>query len=141
MFKLVALTALVANSSATPKAKLDAESSKLKGEASKYNSTPGSKIWSEVKKTGKYHFMAASKFESDYTLTKDAKIEDLKDDCQACFMTGNEWTASHEDDKTKKTVAAACDVPAGSKVKVTDAAAVDYTLTYEDFITGAMKCA
>lgn len=141
MFKLVALTALVANSSATPSAKLSAESSKLQGEASKYNSTPGSKIWSEVKKTGKYHFMAATKFDSDYTLTKDVKIEDLKDNCQACFMTGNTYTAKHVDATTKKTIDATCDVPAGSKSKGTDAAAVDYTLTYEDFITGAMKCA
>jgi len=127
MFKLVALTAVVA---ATPSKKLSAESTKLKGEASKYNSTPGSKIWSEVKKTGKYHFMAASKFDSEFTLSKDVKIEDLKDDCQACFMTGNKWSAASVNEKKVK-LPATCDVPHGSTVHSDSAAAVDYTLTYK----------
>lgn len=84
--------------------------------------------------------MAASKFDSEFVLKKDVKIEDLKDDCQACFMTGNKWSAASVNDK-KKHLPATCDVPHGSKVHSDSAAAVDYTLTYEDFITGAMKCA
>ena len=130
MFKLAALTALIATSAASAatteakdKAAMDKDASTLKASAEKYNSTPGAKVWSEVKKTGKYKFMS-SLDAVDYTaIPAKAKVSDLSNSCQLCFMTGNIWTA--KDGK----VAAKCE---GADAEATAAeAAMDYTLTYK----------
>lgn len=78
-----------------------------------------------------------------YPLPKDAKIEDLKDNCQACFVTGNVFTkGAKEADNT-------CEPPKGAKhlvgkkevdILATDLAEINYDLTYEEWVTGSLGC-
>lgn len=76
------------------------------------------------------HFMADDTKTHPYTpLAADAKIEDLNDHCQACFVTGNVWTVK---DAATSDVVGTCVPPSTDKsAKVTDKAEVDLNLTYE----------
>jgi RecJ-like exonuclease len=76
--------------------------------------------------------MAAS--DTTYAVAKGA-VEDVKT-CQECFMTGNKWADKKcGADTTKKEKAA--DIK-----KANDAdAALDTTITYDDFVTSALACA
>jgi hypothetical protein len=105
MFKLIALTALIATTSASSSAAADKaavkkDAASLKAGALKYKSTPGASVLTVDAKTKKSMFLADTTA-STFAIAATTKVEDLT--CFDCVVSGNTWTTK-------------CAAPAGQTV-------------------------
>ena len=141
MFKLVALTALIATTSASTKADENAvkkDAANLQAKAKAMASTPGSKIFAKDKKTTKYLYMADTTPDFIEPIAAKTKISSLSTDCFSCIVTGNVYTAAKTGTGAH---AAECNPPTNTDhITAASDAALDYTLEYKDFITGIATC-